>query len=79
VTIKRWDDIWLNEGFSTYATWLWVEHDLGEQAFRAEVKKAYDTLGDDSFFGILRAWADRHEYGNAERMPALPPQAAGGS
>ncbi len=26
VTIKRWRDLWLNEGFATYAEWLWGEH-----------------------------------------------------
>ncbi len=29
VAIERWRDIWLNEGFATYAEWLWDEHEGG--------------------------------------------------
>jgi aminopeptidase N len=27
VAVDRWRDIWLNEGFATYAEWLWSEHE----------------------------------------------------
>ncbi len=26
LAVDRWADIWLNEGFATYAEWLWSEH-----------------------------------------------------
>jgi aminopeptidase N len=32
VTPERWQDIWLNEGFATYAEWLWSEHTGGDTA-----------------------------------------------
>jgi aminopeptidase N len=32
VSPRRWQDIWLNEGWATYATWLWSEHDGGATA-----------------------------------------------
>jgi aminopeptidase N len=32
VTARRWRDIWLHEGFATYAEWLWSEHSGGPTA-----------------------------------------------
>jgi aminopeptidase N len=32
VSLSRWKDIWLNEGFATYAEWLWSEHTGGDTA-----------------------------------------------
>jgi aminopeptidase N len=34
VALSRWQDIWLNEGFATYAEWLWSEHDHKETVQR---------------------------------------------
>ncbi len=34
VSVARWRDIWLNEGFATFATWLWFEHTGAQSAHR---------------------------------------------
>ncbi|WP_327292354.1 M1 family metallopeptidase [Streptomyces sp. NBC_01198] len=35
VTPRSWQDMWLNEGFATYATWLWQEREDGVPVSRS--------------------------------------------
>lgn len=44
VSLTRWQDIWLNEGFATYATALWIEHQGGPDALADWVRGTYDFL-----------------------------------
>lgn len=37
VSLADWSDIWLNEGFATYAEMLWTEHLDGNAAYREDV------------------------------------------
>jgi aminopeptidase N len=43
VSPAQWRDIWLNEGFATYAQWLWAEHAYGEDARDNFVRREYLT------------------------------------
>ncbi|GAA0626929.1 M1 family metallopeptidase [Streptomyces crystallinus] len=60
VTPRRWKDMWLNEGFATYAEWLWSE-DHGGKSAQAHFDEAYAKGADDE------VWAF---------PPAEPPSAA---
>ncbi|MEV5312754.1 M1 family metallopeptidase [Streptomyces sp. NPDC052610] len=49
VTPESWQDMWLNEGFATYAEWLWEEEHGGnsaEQTFDALVDHGEDLYPD---------------------------------
>ncbi len=46
VGLTRWQDIWLNEGFATYASTLWNEHAYGASALDEAVRGDYQTVAE---------------------------------
>ncbi|PBC70612.1 peptidase M1-like protein [Streptomyces sp. TLI_235] len=51
VTPGTWRDIWLNEGFATYAEWLWQE-DHGGPTVQEVFDTYYATPADDPFWHL---------------------------
>ena len=55
VSVQRWRDIWLNEGFATYSEWLWSEHEgLGttDETFDFLFNEVYGDP-DDPFWDVV--------------------------
>lgn len=51
VTESDWDDVWLSEGFATYFTSLFIEHQYGQDAFMEQMatsKQRVDTFHADN-------------------------------
>ena len=44
VTEYDWDDVWLSEGFATYFTLLFIEHEYGRDAFVQGLKSSKESV-----------------------------------
>ena len=54
VSPQRWRDLWLNEGWATYAEWMWAEHTGGTTA-QAQFEAVMAEPADSDFWELVIA------------------------
>ncbi len=54
VSLSQWHDMWLNEGFAVYASWLWFEHDRGAQVLDQIVRRTYSAIAEDQMTFVFQ-------------------------
>jgi aminopeptidase N len=53
VSLKTWRDIWLNEGFATYLSWLWLEHSGARSYLSAVMPRQYGFIQQAPLYATL--------------------------
>jgi hypothetical protein len=78
VSLYDWHDIWLNEGFATYAEWLWAEHTTGPEVRDNLIRERYRHLAGQDLPPVVSSTLSDEEFDEwleeAYPPPGNPPE-----
>lgn len=72
VSVADWRDIWLNEGFATYASWLWFEYSEGPETLDQFVRDEYAVMSGSYFINQGIGGAQLQQILNSFVPPGSP-------
>lgn len=72
LSLTQWSDIWLNEGFATYASWLWFEHSQGRDALDQLVAEAYNLHSGNVILESGNTIQTARHYARLSLPPGMP-------
>lgn len=73
ISIGDWSDIWLNEGFATYASFLWFEHLYGREALDDIIREMYSFISGNAFYEEGARGEQLERYLESISPPGSPP------
>lgn len=73
ISVADWSDIWLNEGFATYASFLWFEHTDGREVLDAILSEYYTFISGNGFYERGARDEELAEMMSSISPPGTPP------
>jgi aminopeptidase N len=73
VSVADWSDIWLNEGFATYGSFLWFEHTDGREVLDSIIREYYTFVSGNAFYENGARGNELDEMMASISPPGMPP------
>lgn len=73
ISLSDWSEIWLNEGFATYASFLWFEHLYGSNMLEDLIRETYSVMSGNAVYEDGARGAQLERFLERISPPGAPP------